>query len=86
MTGVTRQGVDVAGGVLASGSKNVYVNGAPAVRLNDSVAGHGRSPHTAPVMIGSSGNVFVNGIGVVRAGDPASCGHSASGSGNVIAN
>jgi uncharacterized Zn-binding protein involved in type VI secretion len=37
-------------------------------------------------MVGGSGNVFANGISVSRAGDPASCGHPASGSGNVIAN
>jgi len=36
-------------------------------------------------MVGGSGTVFANGIPVSRAGDAASCGHPASGSGDVIA-
>ena len=86
MAGVTRLGVDSAGGTLVGGSGNVIANGQPVVRIGDPVAGHGRGPHAGPVMVGGSGNVFDNGISVSRAGDPASCGHPASGSGNVIAN
>jgi hypothetical protein len=37
-------------------------------------------------MAAGSGNVKANGIGVSRAGDSASCGHPASGSGTVFAN
>ena len=36
-------------------------------------------------MAAGSGTVFAGGIGVVRAGDAASCGDTASGSGDVIA-
>jgi len=36
-------------------------------------------------MSGSSGTVKANGISICRAGDSATCGHAASGSGNVIA-
>jgi uncharacterized Zn-binding protein involved in type VI secretion len=36
-------------------------------------------------MASGSGSVIVNGIGVCRAGDSATCGHTASGSSDVIA-
>ncbi len=85
MPGITREGVDSAGGTNIEGSSNVFVNGRPAVRKGDAVAGHGGGAHAAPVMVGSSGTVFVNGIGVCRAGDEASCGDPASGSSNVSA-
>ena len=65
---------------------NVFANGQPVVRIGDAVQPHGRGPHAGPVMVGGSGNVKANGIGVSRAGDAASCGHSATGSGNVFAN
>jgi uncharacterized Zn-binding protein involved in type VI secretion len=87
MPGIARDnGKDFAGGALIQGSGNVFVNSKPAVRKGDLVAAHGKPPHApAPVMVGSSGSVFVNGKGVCRAGDAASCGHTASGSGNVFA-
>lgn len=85
MPGITRQGQDAAGGTNVAGSGNVFVNGTGAVRIGDAVAGHGPGPHGGPVMTAGSGTVFVNGIPVCRAGDAASCGHPASGSGNVFA-
>lgn len=86
MPGIARDsGKDAAGGVLIQGSPNVFVNSKPAVRKGDRVAGHGKPPHAAPIMIGCSGTVKVNSKGVCRAGDAASCGHTASGSGNVFA-
>lgn len=85
MPGVTRKGTDSAGGSLAAGSPNVFVDGAAAVRIGDAVTGHGDAPHNSPTMSAGSGSVFVNGIGVCRAGDAATCGHAASGSGDVNA-
>jgi uncharacterized Zn-binding protein involved in type VI secretion len=86
MPGIARDaGVDVAGGAIIQGSPDVIVNGAPAVRIGDAIAGHGRGPHAGPVMASGSGSVIVNGIGVCRAGDSATCGHTASGSSDVIA-
>ena len=85
MPGVTRKGTDSAGGSLAAGSPNVFVDGAAAVRIGDAVTGHGDAPHDSPTMSAGSGSVFVNGIGVCRAGDAATCGHTASGSGDVNA-
>lgn len=97
MPGVVRKGTDSHIGhasptpnpfhktSYASGSSNVFVNGASAVRIGDST-GCG-DPAT-----GGSGNVIVNGIGVHRKGDSTG-GHgswggnaSATGSGDVIAN
>lgn len=86
MPGIVRKGTDAAGGSLVAGSGNVFVNGSAAVRVGDAIAGHGKPPHAAPVMAAGSGNVFVNNIPVCRAGDPGTCGHPASGSGNVNAN
>lgn len=87
MPGIVRDsGRDVAGGAIISGSQNVYANNYVVARRGDRVAPHGRNQHRAAVMAGFSPNVFANGINVCRAGDPASCGHSASGSNNVFVN
>jgi len=61
------------GGVLCSGSGNVYINGQPAAMAGASVApcaiGHG----AAPVASGS-GTVFINGMPAARLGDVTGCG------------
>ena len=68
----------------ASGSPNVFTNGAKTVRIGDSTS-------CGDPATGGSGTVFVNGIGVHRQGDSTG-GHgswvpnaSASGSSNVSA-
>ena len=88
MPGVTRDdGTDtVGGGFIVEGSPNVFVEGKPAVRVGDRVAGHGRGGHGNATMMEGSGNVFVNGISVCREGDRATCGHPATGSSSVFAN
>ncbi len=86
MPGIARVFQDTAGGlILGMGNSTVFVNGLPASVLNDSVAGHGTGTHAGPTMVVSSGTVFCSGIGTCRQGDSASCGHSATGSGNVFA-
>lgn len=86
MPGISRVGVDKAGGTIVGNlAPTVFANGAPVAVKGAAVSGHGRSPHSGPVMSGSSGTVKANGILVCRAGDAATCGHAASGSGNVIA-
>lgn len=86
MPGVSRVGVDSAGGTITGpGISSVIVNGSPVSVIGDSVAGHGSGPHGGPVMVGSSSTVIAGGKGVVRAGDAASCGDTASGSSDVIA-
>lgn len=84
MSGATRRNQDAAGGILIQGSPDVDTNGTPQVRVGDRVQGHGSGTHAAPVMAEGSSSVFVNGIPACRAGDKATCGHPASGSGNVF--
>lgn len=83
-SGATRKGLDAAGGKLAAGSPNVFVNKASSVRIGDAVQGHGNSPHSSPKMATGSSSVFINGISACRRGDRASCGHIATGSSNVF--
>lgn len=86
MPGIARVGVDTAGGTIVGGGQStVYANGALVAVLGDAVAPHGPSPHDAAVMVEASSTVFAEGIRVCRAGDAASCGHVATGSGNVNA-
>lgn len=86
MPGISRVGVDAAGGTITGNlAPTVKVNGSPVAVQGAAVAGHGRSPHSSPVMDGHSGTVKANGIPICRAGDAATCGHAASGSGNVSA-
>ena len=85
MAGVSRSYQDTAGGTILSGAGNVYVNGMPVALLYSPVAGHGKNQHAGPQMVQSSNTVRANGRGVVRQNDIASCGHPATGSGNVYA-
>ena len=86
MPGIARVGVDSAGGTITGNlAPTVFVNGSPIAVKDAAVAGHGLPPHASPVMVGCSTTVFANGIGVCRANDAASCGDTASGSGNVNA-
>jgi uncharacterized Zn-binding protein involved in type VI secretion len=86
MPGIARKGVDAAGGTIAVGASNVFVENAPVARIGDKVNSHGRGSHNNPVMATGSPNVFVNNIPVSRAGDSANCGHAVGGSGSVFAN
>lgn len=89
MPGVSRVGVDSAGGLIVGNlAPTVFVNGAPVAVQGAAVQSHPPiPPHVgAPVMVGCSGTVFAHSIGVCRLGDAASCGHPATGSGDVFAN
>ena len=86
MPGVSRVGVDSAGGIITGpGVPSVVVNGSSISVIGDSVAPHGDEPHASATMVGGSGTGIAGGKGVVRAGDAASCGDTASGSSDVIA-
>lgn len=86
MPGISRVGQDVAGGtILSGGNATVIVNGTAVAVRGSAVAGHGKNEHAGPIMVGASGSVFASGINVCRQGDSASCGHVATGSGNVFA-
>ena len=74
------------------GSPNVFVNGKPAHREDDSWASHTCThpdvPHGshAGVLASGSKTVYVNGRQLGRTGDPVDCGSSvATGSSNVFA-
>jgi uncharacterized Zn-binding protein involved in type VI secretion len=82
--GATRALQDTAGGTIIGGASTVLVNGFPISVMGDSVVGHGENQHKAASMIVGSSTVLANGLPVVRAGDPASCGHIALGSSNVL--
>lgn len=91
MPGVTRVGVDFAGpgavlgpGSLAGGTP-VYAEGAPVSLLGDTVSPHGDPPHSSSLLLTGSSTVFgPGGLPLVRQGDPATCGHVATGSVTVI--
>lgn len=84
--GATRRGRDICGGILLTGSQNVFTNNASAVRRGDRVAPHGRRIHGAPVVLSGSPNVIINNRPACRRGDVAQCGHRATGSTNVFIN
>lgn len=86
MPGISRVGVDTAGGTIVGNlAPTVLVNNAPIAVDGAVVAPHGLAPHTAPTMIANSANVFANSILVVVEGNSATCGHTATGSSNVFA-
>ena len=84
MGGATRLGIDFAGGSVTSGSDNVFINGAGAARVGDTIGEHGIGEHDNAVILSGSPTVFINGIPMARAGDVASCGKILSGSDNVF--
>lgn len=83
MPGISRAFQDSAGGTILSGASNVRCNGSPVALLLSPVSGHGKDAHSGPYMLVTQGKVRANGLPIVTAGSPASCGHVASGSGNV---
>ena len=84
--GAARTLQDVAGGlILGPGVSSVLVNSLPISVLGDAVAGHGENQHAASSMlIGGPRSVLAGGKPVVRQGDPSTCGHITTGSGNVL--
>lgn len=87
MSGISRVGVDTAGGTINGGGQStVYCNGSLVAVIGDAVAGHGPFAHAGPTMVEGSSTVFAEGIGICRAGDAASCGDTATGSSDSFAN
>jgi len=85
MPGISRDTIDNAGGSLIATVTTIKVNNQSIIVKNDSVTSHDSGPHTNATMIGSSGTVKAGGKFVCRQGDNASCGHTATGSGDVNA-
>jgi uncharacterized Zn-binding protein involved in type VI secretion len=83
MPGVCRDN-DTAGGDLIPSQATVFVNNEEVIVDNDDVAGHGPGVHSGPVLPASQNTtVYVDGKLVCVEGDPATCGHPATGSGDV---
>lgn len=75
-----------SGVILGPGAPTVKVDNKTVSVVGDLVAGHGDSPHNAPLIVTGSSTVFANGKPVVRETvDFATCGHPVvSGSSSVI--
>lgn len=86
MTGIARATQDTAGGTITGVlAPTVFVNGKPIACKGAIVAPHESGVHLSSVMDEASSKVYANGVRVCRAGDKATCGHAATGSGNVNA-
>ena len=76
--------IDTAGGVIFSSiQSHVRANGIRLIVVGDHVADHGDGAHSDATMAIGSPVVRINGVRVIRAGDPATCGHIATGSSHV---
>lgn len=84
--GISRVGVDSAGGLIAQAlAPTVYVNSKNVTCKGAQVIPHGIGIHASAVMVGASSTVYAGGIQISREGDAASCGHVSTGSTNVFA-
>jgi len=80
MAGVSRVGIDSAGGVITdTPDTKTTVSGAPIAVVGSHVASHGLGAHASAVIISGASRTTANGIPVCRAGSIASCGHTATG-------
>lgn len=81
MPGISRVGLDTAGGlILGGGQSKVYLEGYLIAVFNDNVASHGSGSHSSAKINTGSSKFFINNKAVCRAGDSATCGHLATGS------
>lgn len=79
-------GVDAAGGVITSLTQShVRVGGVPWATAIASVASHGITPHDNAAIPSGTSHVRIDGRIALVAGDLATCGHFATGSGHVRA-
>ncbi len=81
----TRTGIDSAGGLLATGGQQtvVTIDGATWAIVGQAVTDHGAGAHDAATMSTGSAFVTIDGVAVCLAGNLATCGHAATGSGPV---
>lgn len=86
MPGISRVGLDTAGGlIIGELQTKVKIENRSAVVIGAAIQSHGSGSHGSAVMVTGSSKVFAAGIGVCRQGDTASCGHVATGSSKVFA-
>lgn len=82
MAGAVLSGTNTAGGVI-SGPSHVTLNGVPWAVVGASVADHGDGAHNAATIAAGAGHVRIGGQTALLAGDAATCGHVATGTGHV---
>ncbi len=84
--GATRTLTDTAAGtILGPGVSSVLVNGFSVSVLGSAVAGTGENQHAGEAMlIGGPRSGLAGGQPVIKQGDPATCGHTSTGSSNVL--
>lgn len=65
---------DQCGGVIITGSSDVFIDGLPAAVVGSQISPHpyGDSTHNATILTGS-GSVFINGIQAAQMGSLATC-------------
>lgn len=81
MPGLTRAGIDTAGGLVATTPQAfVSCEGFLLALVGSTVASHGSSPHNSATLAVGSTLLFVGGVPVVFAGLPATCGDVTTGS------
>ena len=74
------KGTSIAGGPITSGASKTNIEGIAPARLGDTVAGHGDSPHSNPMIASGSSKVNIEGKPAAIVGtDKASCQHGISG-------
>ena len=85
MPGVSRVGIDIAGGLIIGVlAPRTIVNGVPVTVVGAAIVPHGLGPHGSPFMITGTSRWIANGIQVCRAGDLANCGHATSGGSRTL--
>ena len=83
MPGVSRDN-DTAGGDLIPSQSTVFANNEEVIVDSDAVEGHGSGAHAAPTIPASQNpSVYVENKLAVVQGDPATCDHTSTGSGDV---
>ena len=79
MPGISRAGIDAAGGIIQPTQTKHTINGAPIATVGASVTGHGSGSHASAVMVQGSALFTINGVPVVLQGMRASCNDQATG-------
>jgi hypothetical protein len=83
MPGVSRDN-DTASGDLIPSQSTVFANNEEVIIDGDAVEGHGSGAHAAPTIPASQNpSVYVENKLAVVQGDPATCNHTSTGSGDV---
>lgn len=83
MSGISRNG-DIAGAAIIPSQSAVFSESKQVIINGDGVTPHLTGLHLSPNMVATTSKVFVGGTACVKQGDPATCGHTSSGSNKVF--